>query len=109
MGTILKGKKTTAPCREACPAGIDVPRYIRHIRVGQFAEALDVIRERIPFPFVCGYACVHPCETKCARLQFDEAVAIRMLKKVAAEKGEHQPVRIVERPPTGKKAAANKA
>jgi len=73
--------------------------------VGQFAEALDVIRERIPFPFVCGYACVHPCETKCARLQFDEAVAIRMLKKVAAEKGEHQPVRIVERPPTGKKVA----
>ncbi len=34
---------------------------------GSFAEALAVIRERIPFPFVCGYACVHPCETKCAR------------------------------------------
>jgi formate dehydrogenase beta subunit len=105
VATILKGKKTTAPCREACPAGIDVPRYIRHIRAGRFAEALDVIRERIPFPFVCGYACVHPCETKCARLQFDEAIAIRMLKKVAAERGKHQPVRVAERPPTGKKVA----
>jgi formate dehydrogenase beta subunit len=105
VGTIMKGKKSTAPCREACPAGIDVPRYIRHIRVGQFAEALDVIRERIPFPFVCGYACVHPCETKCARLQFDEAVAIRMLKRVAAEKGGHKPARITKRPPSGKKVA----
>lgn len=105
MGTILKEKTSAAPCREACPAGIDVPRYIRHIRTGQFAEALDVIRERIPFPFVCGYACVHPCEAKCARLLFDEAVAIRMLKKVAAEKGDHQTVRIGERPPTGKTVA----
>ena len=105
MGTILKGKKSTAPCREACPAGIDVPRYIRHIRAGQFTEALEVIRERIPFPFVCGYACVHPCETKCARLQFDEAVAIRMLKKVAAEKGAQKPARIAKRPPSGKKVA----
>ena len=73
-------KKSTAPCREACPAGIDVPRYIRHIRNGRFDEALAVIRERIPFPSVCGYACVHPCETKCARVQFDVPVAIRPLK-----------------------------
>lgn len=101
----MKGKKSTAPCREACPAGIDVPRYIRHIRTGQFAEALEAIRERIPFPFVCGYACVHPCETKCARLLFDEAVAIRMLKRVAAEKGGRIPVRIAKRPPSGKKVA----
>lgn len=106
MGTILKGKKSAAPCREACPAGIDVPRYIRHIRVGQFAEALDVIRERIPFPFVCGYACVHPCETKCARIQFDEAIAIRMLKRVAAEKGgRKKPLPPAKRPPSGKKVA----
>ncbi|MBM4314364.1 MAG: 4Fe-4S dicluster domain-containing protein [Deltaproteobacteria bacterium] len=105
MGTSLKGNKSMAPCREACPAGIDVPRYIRHIREGQFAEALEVIRERIPFPFVCGYACVHPCETKCARLQFDEAVAIRMLKKVAAEKGGHKPARVAKHPPTGKRVA----
>lgn len=104
MGTMLKGTSTTAPCQEACPAGIDVPRYIRHTGAGRFAEALDVIRERIPFPSVCGYACVHPCEAKCARLQFDEALAIRMLKKVAAELGAHQP-RLVRRPPTGKRVA----
>jgi NADPH-dependent glutamate synthase beta subunit-like oxidoreductase len=101
----LGGRKSTAPCQEACPAGIDVPRYIRHVRNGQFSEALAVILERIPFPSVCGYACVHPCESKCSRLQFDEAVAIRMLKRAAAEKGGKSPVRIAKRPSTGKRVA----
>ena len=88
LGDLSHLEKPNAPCREACPAGIDVPRYIRHLREGRFAEALAVIRQRIPFPSVCGYACVHPCEQKCARAQLDEAVAIRMLKKVAAERGD---------------------
>ena len=77
----------TAPCEQACPAGIDVPRYVRHIRDGDMQDALAVIRERIPFPLVCGYACFHPCEGKCARRQVDMAVAIRMLKRVAADYG----------------------
>jgi formate dehydrogenase (NADP+) beta subunit len=105
VGAILRGKKSTAPCQEACPAGIDVPRYIRHIRNGHFTEALAIIREKIPFPSVCGYACVHPCETKCSRLQFDEPIAIRMLKRVAAEKGVQRTAKIVKRPPTGKRVA----
>ena len=98
-------KKPNAPCREACPAGIDAPRYIRHFREGRFAEALAVIRQRIPFPSVCGYACVHPCEQKCARAQLDEAVAIRMLKKVAAERGGRNRPGSSRRRPTGKKVA----
>lgn len=85
MGTKSGLTKKIAPCREACPAGIDVPRYIRMIRQRDFDRALAVIRERIPFPAVCGYACGHPCEAKCARIQYDEAVAIRMLKRAADE------------------------
>jgi formate dehydrogenase (NADP+) beta subunit len=106
LGDLSHLKNSKAPCREACPAGIDVPRYIRHLREGRFVEALAVIRQRIPFPSVCGCACVHPCEQKCARAQFDEAVAIRMLKKVAAERGERrQPARIGVAPLTEKKVA----
>lgn len=105
MSAIECGKKTTAPCREACPAGIDVPRYVRLIKDGDFEGALAVIRERIPFPSVCGWACVHPCEAKCARSQFDEAVAIRMLKRVAAERGGRKRPPIAKRPRTGKKIA----
>ncbi len=81
-----------APCKTACPAGIDVPRYIRQIAEGRFTDALATIRERIPFPLVCGYACFHPCETKCGRAQYEEPVAIRMLKRVAAELGSCVPL-----------------
>ena len=105
MGAQESRKKSTAPCQEACPAGIDVPRYVRHIREGHFDQALAVIRERIPFPFVCGYACVHPCETKCARIQYDQAVAIRMLKRVAAERGDGKPPIPIKRTRTGRKIA----
>lgn len=74
-----------APCRQACPAGVDAARYVRLIAEGEFAEALAVIRERIPFPSVCGYICAHPCESKCTRAQLDEPIAIRVLKRFAWE------------------------
>ena len=95
----------TAPCQAACPAGVDVPRYVRHIRDGRFLEALAVVRERIPFPLVCGYACFHPCESKCARQQLDAPVAIRMLKRVVAEQGQHDAVPLARLAATGRKAA----
>lgn len=79
---------TVAPaCKCACPAGIDVPRYIRRIKDGKFDEALAVIREKIPFPSICGFACYAPCEGNCGNRQFGEPVAIRALKRAAAEKG----------------------
>ncbi|MBI4284665.1 MAG: NADH-quinone oxidoreductase subunit NuoF [Chloroflexi bacterium] len=95
-----------APCSHTCPAGIDVPRYIRFIEAGKPDESVAVIREKIPFPSVCGYVCVHPCETKCRRGQLDEAVGIRMLKRFAAEFGNglwKQGVKAA--PPTGKQVA----
>jgi len=75
----------TAPCSHTCPAGVDIPRYIRFIAEGKPAEAVAVIREKIPFPSVCGHVCVHPCEAKCRRGELDEAVAIRVLKRFATE------------------------
>jgi len=76
-----------APCSHTCPAGVDVPRYLRFISQGRFDQALAVIREKIPFPSVCGHVCPHPCEAKCRRGQLDEAIAIRALKRFAAERG----------------------
>ena len=100
--TILPAKR--APCEAACPAGIDVPRYVRQVAAGRFSEALATIRERIPFPLVCGYACFHPCEAKCGRGQYEGPVAIRMLKRVAAELGSNTPGPAALQL-TGKKAA----
>ena len=51
-GFIRKGNRQSAlvPCRKKCPAGIDVPRYIRFITENKYAEAHAVIREKVPFP-----------------------------------------------------------
>ena len=82
---IEKASLIPVPCRQACPAGVDVPRYIRFIAEGKFAEALAVVREKVPFPAVLGYVCTHPCEDECQRGQLDEPIAIRILKRFAAE------------------------
>jgi NADH-quinone oxidoreductase subunit F len=72
-------------CQHACPAGIDVPNYVAAIANGKYEQAVDIIRERNPFPAVCGRICVHPCEFKCRRGELDEPVAIRALKRYAAD------------------------
>jgi NADPH-dependent glutamate synthase beta subunit-like oxidoreductase len=75
-----------APCRAACPAGIDVPRYIRLIGDGQCDQAVAVVRERVPFPSVCAYVCRAPCEAKCRRGTLrDKPIAIEALKRFAVD------------------------
>lgn len=90
-----KEPKEIAPCRSACPAGIDVPRYVRLIAEGKFDESLAVIREKIPFPSVCGRVCFHPCENKCNANHLDNPIAIAALKRFVAERPEatvHEPL-----------------
>lgn len=102
----LGSTRKQAACQRACPAGIDVPRYVRAIAAGRFDESLAVIRESIPFPSVCGYACFAPCELKCGKGQFDKAVAIRALKRAAAERGRDSWKQNLDKQlPTGKKVA----
>jgi len=95
-----------SPCQNACPARIDAPRYIRLIGEGKLGEAVAVIRERVPFPAVLGYVCLHFCEAKCRRGEIDEPLAIRVLKRFAAEHDTglwKQNSKIL--PPSGKKVA----
>jgi len=75
-----------ARCVRSCPAGVDAPRYIRAVRMGKFDEAVAVIREKIPFPFVCADACFAPCEDACAYKQFGDPIAIRALKRFAVDR-----------------------
>ncbi len=95
-----------APCSHTCPAEIDVPRYVRFTLQGKFGEACAVIREKVPFPGVLGRVCFHPCEAKCRRGELDEAIAIKTLKRVAADHDTglwKRSARIA--PPTGKRVA----
>ena len=83
--TFCIDKKDRAPCVITCPAGINVQGYIQLIRSGKFREAVQLIMERLPLPGVLGRVCPHPCETECRRASVDEAVAIRNLKRFAAD------------------------
>ncbi|MGD8261462.1 MAG: FAD-dependent oxidoreductase [Desulfobacterales bacterium] len=72
-------------CQHACPAGIDVPNYVAAVAEGDYEKSVEIIRERNPFPAVCGRICIHPCEYKCRRGELDEPVAIRALKRLASD------------------------
>ncbi|MBU1056568.1 MAG: (2Fe-2S)-binding protein [Proteobacteria bacterium] len=99
-------EKSFVPCKHTCPAGIDVPRYIRLISEGKYDEAVAVVREKVPFPGVLGYVCYHPCETVCRRGDVNQAVSICALKGFAAindEKSWKDKIKIAS--PTGKKVA----
>jgi NADH-quinone oxidoreductase subunit F len=74
-----------SPCQHTCPAGINIPRYVAHIAAGEYKEAIETIRERNPFAAVCGRICHHPCEGRCRRGELDDPVAIRTLKRYAAD------------------------
>jgi len=76
----------TAPCVEKCAVQQDVPEYAWLISREKYDEALKVILSRNPLPGVTGYVCNHLCQTRCTRNNYDEPVAIRALKRFAAEK-----------------------
>ncbi len=74
-----------SPCQHTCPVGINIPKYVAHIATGEYLKAIDTIRERNPFPAICGRICHHPCELRCRRGELDEPMAIRELKRFAAD------------------------
>lgn len=94
------------PCKHACPAGIDIPRYVWLVGEGRFSEAAAVIREKVPFPQVLGRICPHPCEDACRREKLNEPIAIRMLKRFAAENDDGLwKKNSIKKPPTSKRVA----
>lgn len=74
-----------APCVMTCPANIDIQAYLRHASTGNFETALQVIKDRNPFPVVCGRVCPHPCEAQCRRNLVDSPVAINYVKRFVAD------------------------
>ncbi len=74
-----------APCHNACPAQMDIPRMLRHIRVGELHEALVTVKEDIALPAVLGYICTAPCEGACRRRAYDSPASICLLKRHVAE------------------------
>ncbi len=97
----------TTPCQRACPAGINISGYIGAMAEGDHAKAVQIIKERNPFPTVIGRICPRPCENECRRQYVDEPVAINFLKRYAADLEKENGVHIqpFKAPNTGRKIA----
>ena len=102
-----KNRRTALlPCKYTCPAEIDVARYVRFIREEDYSAATAVVREKAPFPLTLGYVCDHPCESVCRRGPVNEAIAIRELKRFAAERDDGTwKLRATNQLPTDKRVA----
>ena len=105
LTTNLKKEEALVPCRTACPAHTDIPRYIRFVKEGDYDAAVAVIREKVPFPNALGHVCSHACELECKRKEVSEAMSIRAIKRYAAEHdtGRYWKGKGKQLPDTGKK------
>ena len=96
----------SAPCQGGCPIHQDIPEYIRLTDKKMYKEALEVITQKNPLPFITGTICSHRCMTKCTRNFYDDPVAIRGYKLRAAENGYDGLIAVVKAPAAeGKKVA----
>ena len=73
------------PCRAECPASVGAPGYITLVSHGKFYDALQIIKEKLPFPSICGRVCHRPCEKKCARSKIDDPVGIAHIKRFVGD------------------------
>ncbi|MEX1377226.1 MAG: FAD-dependent oxidoreductase [Eubacteriales bacterium] len=100
-----KKEDALVPCRYECPAHTNIPLYVRYVKEGKYDEAAAVIREKLPFPKSLGYICNHSCELGCKRNEVSEPIAIRDIKRFAAENdtGKYWREKGKQLPDTGKK------
>ena len=73
-------RRGTPPCTATCPLHCNVQGYVALISQGKFKEALELVREKLPFPGILAYACAHPCERECKRIEEDRPIPICHLK-----------------------------
>jgi len=85
-----------ANCVARCPLHVDAHGYMQLTRLGRFREALQLIREQLPFPGILGHVCVHPCELHCKRIDEDSAIRIRDVKRFLAEWEPGDPQHVVD-------------
>jgi len=98
--------RVLVPCRSSCPAGVDIPRFVRHIARGEYDKAIAVIRQKLPFAFAPSYICFHPCEDQCRRGLVNRPIAVCQLKRFVADHDTGQWHARQERlPATGKRVA----
>ncbi|MFZ4704374.1 MAG: putative selenate reductase subunit YgfK [Bacteroidales bacterium] len=74
-----------APCTDTCPTHQGIPDYMYYTSQGEISSAFETIFDTNPFPSVTGMVCDHLCQGKCTRINYDEALHIREIKRFVAE------------------------
>src|SRR4030067_1489632 len=81
-------RRGSSPCTATCPLHCNAHGYVALISQGKFKEALELVREKLPFPGILAYACAHPCERECKRIEKERPIFICRLKRVLVDHGE---------------------
>ncbi|MEK7848408.1 MAG: hypothetical protein AAB270_05750, partial [Chloroflexota bacterium] len=70
-------------CVTGCPAGNDIPGFIRALREGDFAQGVAILQRTSSFPAICGRVCdvSRQCEGACTLGTEGEPVAIGALER----------------------------
>lgn len=72
-----------APCTIGCPINQQIPQYVALVGEGKYDEAFGLIVKDNASPAITGSICNHQCQYKCTRLDYDESVLVRDMKKIA--------------------------
>lgn len=76
-----------SPCRQACPLGVNSQGYVNLIARGEEEKAMELVREKLPFPGIMGRVCSQPCEKNCHHSSVgSSSIAIRALKRYLADR-----------------------
>ncbi len=98
-------RRGTSPCTATCPLHCNAQGYVALISQGKFKEALQLVREKLPFPGILAYACSHPCEKECKRIETDHPVPICRLKRFLVDHVEEPEFEFTPPEEKGKKIA----
>ncbi|MGE5551577.1 MAG: FAD-dependent oxidoreductase [Bacteroidota bacterium] len=91
-------------CVRGCPAGIDIPRFLKAFADGDIKTAYDTLREKNVLPEMCAYVCPkqEQCEGGCVeRIFCEHPVAIGDIQLVTARTARLQGITGVRLPREG--------
>ena len=74
-------------CIKGCPVNINIPEFIRLIKLGKNADALHLIKRDNLLPAICGRVCPQEtqCEEKCLLNSLGEPISIGYLERFLAD------------------------